>query len=272
MPAMGVGCSKEEIEFARTVPRPGTQGLRRRGALGGRIGAERRLDLRRCLPPRTSQTSTTPRTAEPIPTMRNGPSGRFQHVRHRVLRAAGLAAKISPSITNTRPSATRKSDMRGQPVERRGWSRGGRFTDVLASSISCASSTRLAGRVGEIAEEVAIRLEHHAACRSPASPPRRPASSGRRRKSPDPCRTPRQRSGCVRRRPRRAICSALDVASAINTVTSRSARALISCARCVALGAEFGGLALALGLHALIDRLAVLLRQIGAADTHVDDR
>ena len=37
-----------------------------------------------------------------------------------------------------------------------------------------------------------------------------------------------------------------------------------------ALGAELGGLALPLGLHALIDRLAVLLRQIGAADTHVD--
>ena len=37
-----------------------------------------------------------------------------------------------------------------------------------------------------------------------------------------------------------------------------------------ALGAELGGLALPLGLHALIDRLAVLLRQIGAANTHVD--
>src|SRR4051795_9436251 len=33
-----------------------------------------------------------------------------------------------------------------------------------------------------------------------------------------------------------------------------------------ALGAEFGRLALPLGLHALIDRLAVLLRQIGPPD------
>src|SRR3984957_8104315 len=37
-----------------------------------------------------------------------------------------------------------------------------------------------------------------------------------------------------------------------------------------ALRAEFGGLALPLGLHALIDRLAVLLRQIGAPDPDVD--
>src|ERR1700759_3047255 len=37
-----------------------------------------------------------------------------------------------------------------------------------------------------------------------------------------------------------------------------------------ALRAELGRFALALGLHALIDRLAVLLRQIGAADTYVD--
>ena len=38
-----------------------------------------------------------------------------------------------------------------------------------------------------------------------------------------------------------------------------------------ALGAELGRFALPLGLHALIDRLAVLLRQIDAADAHVDD-
>ncbi len=38
-----------------------------------------------------------------------------------------------------------------------------------------------------------------------------------------------------------------------------------------ALGAELRRLALAFGLHALIHRLAVLLRQIGAADADVDD-
>src|SRR5690606_6112589 len=37
-----------------------------------------------------------------------------------------------------------------------------------------------------------------------------------------------------------------------------------------ALGAELGGFALALGLHPLIHRLAVLLGQIGTPDSHVD--
>src|SRR5262245_57806181 len=36
-----------------------------------------------------------------------------------------------------------------------------------------------------------------------------------------------------------------------------------------ALGAEFRGLALAFGLHALINGLAILLREVGASDTHV---
>ena len=54
------------------------------------------------------------------------------------------------------------------------------------------------------------------------------------------------------------------------TVASRSAFERISCALLAALGAELRGLALPFGLHALVDRLAVLLRQIGAADPHVD--
>ena len=37
-----------------------------------------------------------------------------------------------------------------------------------------------------------------------------------------------------------------------------------------ALRAELGGLPLPFGLHALIDRLAVLFREVGAADAHVD--
>src|SRR5207249_1297384 len=36
-------------------------------------------------------------------------------------------------------------------------------------------------------------------------------------------------------------------------------------------GAELGGLALALGLHPAVYRLAVLLRQIGATDAQVED-
>ena len=53
-------------------------------------------------------------------------------------------------------------------------------------------------------------------------------------------------------------------------MTSRSALARISCARWVPWAADFGGLLLAFGLHALVDRLAVLLRQVGAANAHVD--
>ena len=47
--------------------------------------------------------------------------------------------------------------------------------------------------------------------------------------------------------------------------------ARIAWALLAALGAELGRLALPFGLHAVIDRLAVLLRQIGAANAHVDD-
>ena len=61
------------------------------------------------------------------------------------------------------------------------------------------------------------------------------------------------------------------MASATSTVTSRSALARISWPLLAALGAELGRFALPFGLHALIDRLAVLLRQVGAADAHVDD-
>ena len=50
----------------------------------------------------------------------------------------------------------------------------------------------------------------------------------------------------------------------------RSASARIACAWLRALAAELRGLALALGLHAVEDRLAVLLGQVGAADAHVD--
>ena len=67
------------------------------------------------------------------------------------------------------------------------------------------------------------------------------------------------------------VCSPFDCASAISTVTSRSARGADLLRALGALGAELGGLALPLGLHALVDRLAVLLRQIGAPDAHVDD-
>ena len=54
------------------------------------------------------------------------------------------------------------------------------------------------------------------------------------------------------------------------TVAVRSASARMRARRLLALRADLGRLPLALGLHALVDRLAVRLRQIGAADLHVD--
>src|SRR3978361_860452 len=69
------------------------------------------------------------------------------------------------------------------------------------------------------------------------------------------------------------VCSPLDCASAISTVTSRSARARISCERWLPSARNSAASrGRALGLHALVDRLAVLLRQVGAPDAHVDHR
>ena len=60
------------------------------------------------------------------------------------------------------------------------------------------------------------------------------------------------------------------MASAISTVDLAVGARADFLRALAALRAEFRGLALTLGLHALIDRLAVLLRQVGAADAHVD--
>ena len=54
------------------------------------------------------------------------------------------------------------------------------------------------------------------------------------------------------------------------TVASRSAFERISCAFWPPWARNSAASRCTLGLHALIDRLAVLLRQVGAADTHVD--
>ena len=59
-------------------------------------------------------------------------------------------------------------------------------------------------------------------------------------------------------------------ASALMTATSRSAVAVMRWLLLVALGAQLAGLALAVGLHAVVDRLGVGLRQVGALDADVD--
>ena len=67
------------------------------------------------------------------------------------------------------------------------------------------------------------------------------------------------------------VCSPLRLASALMTVASRSAGRLDAVGLGGALRAELGGLAEALGAHALEHVLGVLLRKVGALDAHVDD-
>src|SRR3954452_17308104 len=73
------------------------------------IGAEKRL--LRASQPRTSQTSTTPTTADAIPTSRNALSGVSVTCAIARFTAPGKAANRMPSMANTRPIATRKSDI-----------------------------------------------------------------------------------------------------------------------------------------------------------------
>ena len=63
--------------------------------------------------PRTTQINTRPITADMIPATRNEVSGLSIAVAASRLAAAGKAAKSSPSMTNTRPIATRNSAILG---------------------------------------------------------------------------------------------------------------------------------------------------------------
>ena len=66
--------------------------------------------------PRTNQIKATPTAADAMPTIRNQLSGVLITLSIARLRWAGKAAKISPSMANTRPSATTKSFMPDQPA------------------------------------------------------------------------------------------------------------------------------------------------------------
>jgi hypothetical protein len=67
----------------------------------------------RCLHPRTTQISTRPITADMMPATRNEVSGLSIAVAASRFAADGKAAKSSPSMTNTRPIATRNSAIQG---------------------------------------------------------------------------------------------------------------------------------------------------------------
>src|SRR5208282_4914531 len=68
---------------------------------------------------RTSQTMSTPTKTETRPTMRIPPSGTSSAAVMARLAASGNTANRMPSITKTRPSAARKSDMRDRGAARR---------------------------------------------------------------------------------------------------------------------------------------------------------
>src|SRR6476659_5000502 len=98
-------------------------------------------------------------TAAAMPTRRSGPSAVSMTCAIAFFAAAGFTAKISPSITNTRPSATMKSAMLATGTAPRG-ERGGR--SLADNSLFLGVFARLAHRVGKIAEEVGVGFEHHA--------------------------------------------------------------------------------------------------------------
>src|SRR5580704_14549627 len=211
-----------------------------------------------------------------MPAIRNGPSAISSTVAMARLALAGNAARKMPSIAKNKPSAARKSDM--NPATRHTLLRRtarARWIGRRSSRRRCrlgvgAFRQRLARRIAEIAEEIRIRPQHqmrvavlHAAF----------VSLHRAVESKEPL--------------------ILAIGLGVNAITLGVALAadLLGLRRgfrqqygdiaigpgsdllglLAALGAELGRLALPLGLHALIDRLAVLLRQVDAADAHVDD-
>ena len=70
--------------------------------------------------PRTSQTTINPKIAEPTPIRRRFASGASVTAATAFLACVGKAAKTMPSITKTRPTATRKSVMRRSSRQRAG--------------------------------------------------------------------------------------------------------------------------------------------------------
>src|ERR1700685_96315 len=211
-----------------------------------------------------------------MPAIRNGPSAISSTVAMARLALTGNAARKMPSIAKNKPSAARKSDM--NPATRCAlFRRAARARWIGRCSSSRrrrrrvrASWRRLTHRVAEKAKEIRIRPQHqvgvavlHAAF----------VGLHRAVKGEEPLILPIGLG---------VDAIALGVALAADLLGL--GRGFRHQHRDVAigpgsdllgflatLGAELGRLALPLGLHALIDRLAVLLRQVDAADAHVDD-
>src|SRR6195256_2824041 len=241
-----------------------------------------------------NHTSSNPSSALANPTSRKTASGVSSTAVTARLAASGNAAQTTPSMTKTSPSATKKSDMdsdleldsdldlrlaptrRGPPNSTRCCRRRGRQCGRLCSRRRgrrgrAGSAALLAARIREVAEEFRIGPDDQPRVALPQTG----LIGLHRAVEAEECGIPAVglREDAV------ALGVALaarllglggrighqhgDVAVGAGTDFLR----LLG-----ALRAEFLRFALALRLHALVDRLAVLLRQIGAPDAHVDHR
>src|SRR5947207_1287509 len=211
--------------------------------------------------PRTSQITSTPTAAHTMPTSRSRCSGVSSTFTIARFAACGNAANTSPSMTNTRPSAIRKSDI---PIAALLGGAAGSGVTGFGRILT------LAVRVDEVPEEIGIGVEQHAGVVVPepglvrlhgtveAEEVRILAISVGKNSVPLPVTLAPDLLGFRGRFGDQHG----DVAVGLGADLLRTL---------AALSAELGRLALAFGLHALVDRLAVLFRQVGAADAHVDN-
>ena len=125
---------------------------------------------------------------------------------------SGKAANKMPSTARARPRAAMRSSMRhgywvvrsGAPASRAGAGARLRRAATAGAVVGARAAEPPCRRVVEVAEEVRVRAQHQARIRLASGRSHRPASSGRRRRSPDPARKPRRGCGSCRRRPGRA--------------------------------------------------------------------
>src|SRR5262245_2225578 len=202
-----------------------------------------------------------------MPATRSDVSGLSSALAASRFAARGNAAKSSPSMTSTRPIAA--MNWPSLPNRRRG----GEVSPLLlrrrVAGLS-AALTRLARRIHEVAKELRIRLEQHARV------------VGAQSRFVGLHRTVEREEVGVARVGIGENAIALGVALAAGPLAlglrlgeqhrDIAIRLGADLLRLLGtLGAVLRGLLLTLGLHALVDRLAVLLRQVGAPYANVDD-
>src|SRR5262245_20945055 len=207
-----------------------------------------------------------------MPAMRSALSGVVSTLFIMCLAPPGKAASTSPSRVKNKPSATMKSDIAGSASDAAALFVGGarRICSGGRSAGRGAIRDALAGRIAEIAEEVGIGPEHQmrvAALHAPLI----------------------SLHGAIEAEEIGVLAIGLGEDAVAFGVALAAKRFGLRIglgeqdrhvavrpgadflALLAALGAEIGRLALPFGLHALVDRLAVLLGKIDAADADVDN-